>query len=286
MDIKIKVLKENQKERTAARKKKDVNEGVFMIALGGIVANLLGKYGAFALLSAIDKVAGTELVKNTPSGTIQMIDNQFKAGGFEVKDQFSDRIKPDPGMGSGAALEKFRQLQKDKKLNESLVDILSDPGAMVALAAALGVGVVALKSVLSGGGDDSSLNRVRAKIKANIAHADELSKDSREKREREKKNRMVKLQQMKADRGENPEGQIPLELTDGESSPASDYDSMPDRDVKRFVLAKRLAEHPSTDEGTASSAEAHMERLRAKYPGIDDHPSVIEDLYEIFKRFL
>lgn len=191
----------------------------------------------------------------------------------------------------------LKENQKEKiarLINESFASMLNDPATMAALAGALGIGITALKGILSGG-DDSSLDRVRANIKANVAYANNLSKDGRERSQKEKSLKMNKYQrrlaQMKADRAantENPEGQILLQLTgDGSTSAEpNEPEKIPEKTVKHFAKAKKLAEHPGTDEGTANNARAHMDRFRAMYPEIDNHPSVLNDLYEIFKRFI
>jgi hypothetical protein len=58
------------------------------------------------------------------------------------------------------------------ELNESLVDIVSDPATMAALAGALGVGVLALKGLLQGqskGGSDIALQNTRDAINKRVA---------------------------------------------------------------------------------------------------------------------
>ena len=69
---------------------------------------------------------------------------------------------------------KILRENKKQKLDESLVDILSDPATMISLAAALGVSVVALKGLLSGDSGDASedaLRNARAGIEKRIAQA-------------------------------------------------------------------------------------------------------------------
>ena len=99
------------------------------------------------------------------------------------------------------------------------------------------------------------------------------------------------LDQMKADRAarmgsmdsDNSMGQISMKLDDG-GDDAVDSSSIPDNIVRRFVRAKRLADDPRTDPGTAQNAQKHVDKMRAEYPGIDNHPD--SGLYEMFKRFL
>ena len=186
--------------------------------------------------------------------------------------------------------EKLAGKKTGDNVNESLTSILTDPVALASLAAALGVGVSALKGVLGGGGSSSTLDDIRDKINADAAYADELTRASREKREREQKFKKAKygkqLDDMKAARAERGgEDQISLQLSDGGMSadPTSSQE-IPDTVVRRYVRAKRMADDPRTDSGSAQNAQKKVDKFRAEYPDIDNHPDI--GLYESFNRFL
>ena len=207
--------------------------------------------------------------------------------------------------------EKLAGKKTDEIVNESLTSILTDPVALASLAAALGVGVSALKGVLGGGGSSSTLDDIRDKINADAAYADELSRASREKREREQKFKKAKyakqLDQMKADRAarmgsmdtDNSMGQISMNL-DGEEASAEptpeaiELYSKIIRKVRGNYNIGSQAEYDSLDAGTKSEIDqaisSHTSRI--KKLNIYDESELKQralqsaHIYENFKRFL
>ena len=271
MSIKVKILKENQEEGNEEQEK-----------LAGDV-------------KSVQKAVASNQATKTAMSKINTVD-EFVQAMLAMIDQIDDNMdqKKIPLLIK-KAYDEYRKKGKGT-VNESLTSILTDPVILGSLAAALGVSVAALRGALSGGSDSSALDDIRAKIEADSAYADELTRASREKREREKKIRMARyrknLEKMKADRAgtmgsidsDNSMGQIPMKLDGDEVEAAADPSDIPDNIVRRFVRAKRMADDPRTDPGTAQNAQKHVDKMRAEYPGIDDHPD--SGLYEIFKRFL
>ena len=195
-------------------------------------------------------------------------------------------------------LKESKKEKTTRRISESLVDLINDPVMLTSLAGALGIGIVALKGILSGGGSDGGLDRVRARIKANIAHADELTsagRGAREKAKQIKDNSMAqRLAQMKADRGigndeENPTGQIPLQLAPaGEGSEDPKKSGITDDVARKFIKIKNQT--TGSNKGIVSNATTKMNKFIAMYPDIEAYietkPELKKDLYEIFKRFL
>ncbi len=112
----------------------------------------------------------------------------------------------------------FELNNKEPKLNESLVDIISDPATMAALAGALGVGVLALKGLLQNDGSDRALQNVRTAINKRVIQSQlppedlgtELDVSPKKRAERELK----RLKALKARQAEDDA--VHMELSEAE----------------------------------------------------------------------
>ena len=170
---------------------------------------------------------------------------------------------------------------KKKKIDEAVLDMLSDP-AMLAVGAG---GLMMLYQALFGKKPDpqADLERVKEEIEAKIAKAEagraEYSARKNANQAANQARLRAKLDDLKKQRA--MELPPPEEMSNVSMDSGSDIE---DRIVRRYASTKKLADDPRTPKGEAENAQKKVNQMRRKYPGIDDHPDV--RLYETFRRFL
>ena len=178
---------------------------------------------------------------------------------------------------------------KKQKIDESLMDLLSDPTML----AAGGAGLIALYQTLFGKKPDpeESLERVRQQIKQKYAGA--MAGMEKSNKERDLKNKMkdarIKKQfdDLKKQRSMNlpPIDGVPALPMQNDADVESSNVKVPSADVvRRFAKAKKIADDPRAAAGDANNAQRKVDKMREEYPGIDDHPDI--KLYEAFVRFI
>lgn len=285
MNIKVKILNENQEQGNEEQEK-----------LAGDV-------------KGVEKAVGDNQAK-TAMGKINTVD-KFVQTLLVMIDQIDDNIdqKKIPLLIK-KAYDEYRKKGKGN-VNESLTSILTDPVILGSLAAALGVSVAALRGALSGGSNSSTLDDIRAKIEADSAYADELTRASSKKRKAKERIRMARarrnLDQMKADRAarmggmdtDNPMGQISMNLDGGEASPEPTPEAIQlyaniVRKIRGNFGIKNQAEYDSLDAGAkitidqAISAQASRLKKLKEFDESELKQRALQSaqIYENFKRFL
>lgn len=111
MQLLFESFRENVKNNDVEQEPEQVNEAVGTL-IGMAIAQIIGTFGAYAIFKAIDKAAGTNFSKGTHQ--MQAIDDAFKAKDFEVKDKFTSKLGKEPAISRKDAIEKMRQMKKDK----------------------------------------------------------------------------------------------------------------------------------------------------------------------------
>lgn len=181
---------------------------------------------------------------------------------------------------------------KKQKIDESMMDLLSDPTML----AAGGAGLMMLYQALFGKKPDpeESLEKVRQQINQKYARAMAGMESSN--KERDLKNKMkdarlkTKLDDLKKQRSMNlppidePSDAIGIPMKDDADIESSDVKVPSAAVVRRFAKAKKIADDPRTATGDAENAQRKVDKMREEYPGIDDHPDI--KLYEAFVRFI
>ena len=181
---------------------------------------------------------------------------------------------------------------KKQKIDESMMDLLSDPTML----AAGGAGLMMLYQALFGKKPDpeESLEKVRQQINQKYARAMAGMESSN--KERDLKNKMkdarhkAKLDDLKKQRSMNlppidePSDAIGIPMKDDADIESSDVKVPSAAVVRRFAKAKKIADDPRTATGDAENAQRKVDKMREEYPGIDDHPDI--KLYEAFVRFI
>ena len=171
---------------------------------------------------------------------------------------------------------------KNQKINESMMDLLSDPTML----AAGGAGLIMLYQALFGKKPDpeESLNRVRERINQEYMETMAAMEAGNEERELRQKMKDARIKRQLDDLKKQRE----MDLPPPEDVPAAASGKVPEpKDIKKYIDVKALAMRAGT-EGEKEAAERKMRKMEEEFPGIQDHPEVqsAEKLNELFRRFI
>ena len=179
---------------------------------------------------------------------------------------------------------------KAKKIDESVIDMLSDP-TMLAVGAG---GLMFLYQALFGKKPDpeADLNRVRQDIERKIAQAEAGQKKYRSTKRNNMSKDYEKYKAKLRDLKRQKSMELPLsDVTDTSIAPATPTGNQPSlKDIQRYINVKALAMR-ATIEGEKINAMKKMKQMEEKFPGIENHPDVLgaeklNRLREGFLRFL
>lgn len=172
-----------------------------------------------------------------------------------------------------------------EKIDESMMDLLSDPMTITA-----GIGGLSMLYKMFFGsepdlGSPESLRRAREAVNKKVAKADSMTKDYRKQKDLEDKMRKSRYQkqldQMKKDRGIDVDvdsaGALPLK---GDPVPSQEV-PIDQEDLERYV---KIMNRVSRGEGSMENPA--LKKLIGKYGKARLDDAAKDMLYEVFKRFM
>ena len=170
---------------------------------------------------------------------------------------------------------------KNQKINESMMDLLSDPTML----AAGGAGLIMLYQALFGKKPDpeESLNRVRERINQEYKEAMAAMEAGNEERELRQKMKDARIKRQLDDLKKQRE----MDLPPPEDVPAASGKVPEPKDIKKYIDVMALAKSTSSD-NERDIANNMLRKMEEEFPGIQDHPEVqsAEKLNELFRRFI
>lgn len=180
---------------------------------------------------------------------------------------------------------------KKQKIDESMMDLLSDPTML----AAGGAGLIMLYQALFGKKPDpeESLARVRQQINQKYEQAMAGMESSRKEKDMQSKMRDARLRAKLDDLKRQKAMDLPPleDMTEPAppediSEPASEKAPEP-KDIKKYIDIMALAKSTTSD-NERNIANNMLRKMEKEFPGIQDHPEVqsAEKLNELFRRFL
>jgi len=177
-----------------------------------------------------------------------------------------------------------------QKIDESMMDLLSDPTML----AAGGAGLVMLYQALFGKKPDpeESLDRVRQRINQKYQQAMADMEMGNKERDMKKRMNNTKYKRQLDDLKKQREMRLPPPEDMTEPAPPEDISEpasvkVPEpRDIKKYIDVKALAKSTTSD-NERDIAINMLKKMEEEFPGIQDHPEVqsAEKLNELFRRF-